>query len=118
MKNKVKLSTILRLVGLAVTVINLIVAEILRNKGIEFAGSVAYEVISIIATIVMAGINAWYNNDITAFAKVAGRIFEALKDGKINIDEVQGILGEFKKDTQDMVETIANEAAENKSEKN
>lgn len=106
MKNKVKLSTILRLVGLAVAIVNLIVAEFLRAKGIDFEGSAAYEIISIIATVAMAGINAWYNNDITAFAKVAGRVFDALRDGKITIDEVQAIIGEFQKDTKEMVNDV------------
>ena len=109
MKNKVKLSTILRLVGLAVAIVNLIVAEFLRAKGIDFEGSAAYEIISIIATVAMAGINAWYNNDITAFAKVAGRVFDALRDGKITIDEVQAIIGEFQKDTKEMVNDVLDE---------
>ena len=49
----------------------------------------AYQVVSLVAVVVIAAINAWYNNDISKVALLCGGVFDALSDGKITEEEIE-----------------------------
>lgn len=89
---KIKKSTIVRIIILIVALLNQSVAVIGAST---FANNDWYQIFSVIVTIITAIINTWYNNDITRLARIAGVFFEALKDGKISEDEAQKILGDI-----------------------
>lgn len=90
---KIKVSTIARIVALLVALANQCLA--LFGYGIlPFTENMAYQVITLAATIIIAVINAWKNNDITKVACLAGKVFDALKDGKITEEEIENVLKE------------------------
>lgn len=91
MKNKIKPSTIARIASLIVALINQSLAIIGRGV-LPFTENNVYQIVSLIVTIVIVAINAWYNNDITKLAILSGQVFDALSDGKITETEVENIL--------------------------
>ncbi len=98
MKTNIKMSTIARVAALAVALINQCLA--LFGKGaIPFSENMAYQVVTLLATVVIAAINAWYNNDFTRVARLCGGVFDALSDGKISEDEIKAILEKDANDT-------------------
>lgn len=80
---KVKPATWTRLLFLIGSLINQVIAIIGAIYGDT---SLVYQICSIICTIVIALICAWYNNDFTEFAIVCGQIFDALKKKQIKIE--------------------------------
>jgi SPP1 family holin len=56
--------------------------------------NMAYQVVSFVVVVVIAAINAWYNNDISKVALLCGGVFDALSDGKITEEEIEKILAE------------------------
>jgi SPP1 family holin len=93
MKRNVKVSTIARIASLLVALIN--ECLVLFGQGVlPFTENMAYQVVSFIAVIVTAGINAWYNNDVTKIALLCGGVFDALSDGKITEEEIEKILSD------------------------
>jgi SPP1 family holin len=92
MKNiKIKASTIARICALVVVLVNQCLA--LFGKGaLPFTENMAYQVISLVVTAIVAGINCWYNQDITKIALIAGKLFDALRDGKITEEELEAIV--------------------------
>lgn len=91
MKTKISSATIARIGALIVALINQFL--ILFGKDIlPFTENMAYQVISLIAVIVISAINAWYNNDISKIALICGNVFEALSDGKITEEEIEKML--------------------------
>lgn len=92
MKNlKIKASTIARIGALVVVLVNQCLA--LFGKGaLPFTENMAYQVISLVVTAIVAGINCWYNQDITKIALIAGKLFDALSDGKITEEELEAIV--------------------------
>lgn len=97
---KTKISAIIRCAVLMLSLVNQTVAVFV---GVSFEESPAYVVISIAATVLSSVYAAWKNNDFTLFAKIAGRIFSALKDGKITAEEAETFLtvGEIKGDNEE-----------------
>lgn len=95
MKNGIKISTIARVAALAVALVNECLALFGRGA-LPFTDSMAYQVVSLVLTVAVAAVNCWYNNDFTKFAVLTGKVFSALKDGKITEDEVRSILNEIK----------------------
>lgn len=93
-KAKIKISTIARIAALSVALVNNCLALFGRGS-LPFTDNMAYQVVSIVLTIVVAAINCWYNNDITQLALLTGKVFTALKDGKVSEDEVKSILHEI-----------------------
>lgn len=85
--------TIARSIVLVVAIANQIVAIIGSSS---FATSPWYQVASIIVTVISSIVNAWENNDWTYYAKLGTGILDALEDGKITVDEVQGLLDKAK----------------------
>ena len=77
--------TILQLLAYA----NQIVAFIGR---FSFASADWYQWLSLGLTFVITAITWWYNNDWTSAAKWGSRVMDALKDGKIDVDEVKELL--------------------------
>ena len=90
---KIKVSTIARIGALLVALANQCLA-LFGQDLLPFTDNVAYQIITVVLTVVMALISAWKNNDITTLARTAGRVFDALKDGKITEDEVENLLKE------------------------
>ena len=92
MKNvKIKVSTVARIGALIVALINQCLA-IFGKNALPFTENMTYQVVSLIATAVVVLINAWYNNDITRAAILAGNVLRALKDGKMTEAEIVDIL--------------------------
>ena len=81
--------TIFRTVLLILSYINQIVAFIGRTS---FANAVWYQWVSLGLTFVTSAITWWYNNDWTSAARWGSRVMDALKDGKIDVEEVKDLL--------------------------
>ena len=90
---KIKVSTIARIGVLIVALANQCLA-LFGQDILPFTDNMVYQIITVVATIVIAVISAWKNNDITKVARTAGRVLDALKDGKITEDEVDNMLKE------------------------
>ena len=94
MKNfKIKTATIARLAALVVALINQCLAVFGRGV-IPFTENMAYQAVSLIAVIVIAAVNAWYNNDISQLALLCGGVFDALSDKKITEEEIEKMLAD------------------------
>ena len=97
MNKNVKVSTIARIGALLVALANQCL--ILFGQDIlPFTENMAYQALSLIAVVVIAAINAWYNNDISKIAILCGRVFDALSDGKITEEEIEKILSDVESD--------------------
>ena len=89
---------IIRLVALGLTILNLIFG-LFGWMPIPMDGTAEalYEVGSIVATVAISVWNMWKNNNFTAAAKLAQKILEAIKKGKLSTDKVEkwleGVLG-------------------------
>lgn len=88
---KIKPGTIARVAALAVALINQCLV-MFGKDALPFTGELAYQVVSIVLTVVVVCINAWYNNDFTPLARLSGKLFDALKDGQITPEEVESLL--------------------------
>lgn len=92
MKNlKIKASTIARIGALLVVLVNQCLA-LFGKEALPFTENMAYQVISLVVTAIVAGINCWYNQDITKIALITGKLFDALNDGKITEEELEAIV--------------------------
>lgn len=96
MQTNIKTATIARIGALVVALANQCLIMFGQNI-LPFTENMAYQVVSLIAVVVIAGINAWYNNDISKIALLCGGVFDALSDGKITEEEIEKILA----DTED-----------------
>lgn len=97
MNKNVKVSTIARIGALLVALANQCL--ILFGQDIlPFTENMAYQALSLVAVVVIAAINAWYNNDISKIAILCGRVFDALSDGKITEEEIEKILSDVEAD--------------------
>lgn len=90
---KIKVSTIARIGALLVALANQCLALFGRDL-LPFTDNAVYQIITFALVIVIAAYNAWKNNDITTVARTAGRVLDALKDGKITEEEVENLLKE------------------------
>lgn len=90
---KIKRSTIVRMCMLLIALLNQCLAIFGRNA-LPFTDNAIYQVVSLVAVIVIAAINAWYNNDVSKFALLCGGVFDALSDGKITEEEIEKILAD------------------------
>lgn len=93
MKMNVKPATIARIGALLVALINQCLA-IFGHDALPFTENMAYQAVSLVAVVVIAAINAWYNNDISKVALLCGRVFDALSDGKITEEEIVKMLAD------------------------
>lgn len=91
MKMNIKPSTIARIVALAVALANQCLAMFGQDI-LPFTENMAYQVVSLMAVVIAAAINAWYNNDISKIALLCGGVFDALSDGKITEGEIENML--------------------------
>lgn len=132
MKNlKIKPATIARIGALLVALINQCLA--LFGKGsLPFTENMAYQVITLVATTVIACINCWYNQDITKVALIASKLFDALSDKTITEAELDAIIqsaeneeevAEFKENSfligfaNGVIANLQNKASEDKDKK-
>lgn len=60
----------------------------------SFAAADWYQWLSLGVTFVITAVTWWYNNDITSAAKWGSKVMDALKDGKITVEEVQELLSD------------------------
>lgn len=90
---KIKASTIARVGALAVALVNQVLA-VFGQGVLPFTENMAYQVVSLVAVVVIAAINAWYNNDISKVALLCGGVFDALSDGKITEEEIEKMLAD------------------------
>lgn len=89
---KVKPTTWARCLFLIGSLINQVIAII----GVIYGDTtLVYQICSIICTIVISLICAWYNNDFTEFAIACGQIFDALKKKQIKIEVEEEKDGDF-----------------------
>jgi SPP1 family holin len=93
MKMKVKPATIARIGALLVALANQCLVMFGQDI-LPFTENMAYQVVSLVAVVVIAAINAWYNNDISKVALLCGGVFDALSDGKITEEEIEKMLAE------------------------
>lgn len=93
MKMSVKPATIARIGALMVALVNQCLAMFGRDI-LPFTENMAYQVISLVVVVVIAAINAWYNNDISKIALLCGEVFNALSDGKITEEEIEKMLAD------------------------
>ena len=92
MKNlKVKAGTIARIVALIVALINQFLV-LFGQAALPFTSELVYQIASYAVTVIVVVANAWYNNDFTVLARVAGSLFDAMKDGKVTPEEVEKLL--------------------------
>ena len=103
-KLNIKASTIARIGALIVALVNQIMA-VLGKGSLPFTENMAYQVISLVITVIIVAVNAWYNNDFTKAAILSSKVFDALKDGKLTEDEIQETLDAVReKENSDNVE--------------
>lgn len=88
---KVKASTIARLAALAVALVNQGLA-VFGQDILPFTENMAYQIVSLVITVIVVAVNAWYNNDITHVAILSGKVFDALNDGKLTEEEIEAVL--------------------------
>ena len=93
MKMNIKPATIARIGALLVAIVNQFLVMFGQDI-LPFTENMAYQVVSLVAVVVIAAINAWYNNDISKVALLCGGVFDALSDGKITEEEIEKILAE------------------------
>lgn len=87
---------IIRILCLVFALLNSILTLVGLNP-IAISNDVAYEIISIAVTVVVVFWNAWKNNNFTQFAKLAQKVLDALKSGKITTEKIEKLLTEKKK---------------------
>ena len=100
--NKIKQldkGTIIRTILLICAYINQIIALI---GMLSFATSPIYQAITVIITLIISAITAWKNNDFTHLAQLAGSVLKALKDGKVEENEVQELLAKANENKEDI----------------
>ena len=93
MKMNVKPATVARIGALLVALVNQCLA-IFGRGALPFTENMAYQVVSLVAVVIIAAINAWYNNDISKVALLCGRVFDALSDGKLTEEEITKMLAD------------------------
>ena len=81
--------TIIRTILFVCAIGNQIVAVIGMTS---YASEYWYQVLSLVFTAIITIIAAWKNNNFTYFARLAGAVLEALRDGKISKEEVLDLL--------------------------
>lgn len=89
-KYKIKASTIMRCIALILVLINQVLA--IFGKGLPFADELVYQIASVVLTIVVGIWSAWKNNDFTKAARVAGKVFDSIKDGSISQEEAKELI--------------------------
>jgi SPP1 family holin len=89
--------TIIRVALLVCAYINQIIALVGMTS---FASSPVYQGITVVVTIIVSAITAWKNNDFTHLAQLAGSVLKALKDGKIEENEIQELLAKAKENEE------------------
>ena len=83
----------IRIIAMLVAIVAAVVLNLIpgSNEAIEW--------VCLISAFILAGWNAWKNNDFTFAAKIGTEVMDAIKDGKITVDEVKDILDVNKNDT-------------------
>jgi len=92
-----KFSTKIRFLSQILTLILTVVCFLLKNNitNSEILGWVALALFVIISLI-----NMWFDNDFTKGAQIAGTVFDAIKDGKIDKSDIDKMMNNIN-DTSD-----------------
>lgn len=104
MKTNIKPATIARIGALLVVLANQCLVMFGQDV-LPFTENMAYQVVSLVAVIVVATVNAWYNNDISKLARLCGDVFDALSDGKITEEEIEEILSKVEQEPEETENT-------------
>jgi SPP1 family holin len=91
---------IIRIVVLVAVLVNQVLVAVGKNP-LPFADETIYELASVIVTVTVTVYNAWKNNNVTNFAKIAQKVLDALKKGQITIEAVETLLSENTEDEVD-----------------
>lgn len=91
---------IIRIVVLVAVLVNQVLVAIGKNP-LPFADETIYELASVIVTVTVTVYNAWKNNNVTNFARIAQKVLDALKKGQITIEAVETLLSENTEDEVD-----------------
>lgn len=84
---------IIRIIVLVAVLINQVLVATGKNP-LPFADETIYEIASVIVTVAVSVYNAWKNNNVTTFAKIAQKVLDALKKGQITIEAIETLLSE------------------------
>lgn len=84
---------LIRIFSLAFVLLNMILTLVGLNP-IPISNDMAYKIISISVMVVVAFWNAWKNNNFTWMAKLAQRVLDAIKSGKITAEKIEMFLSE------------------------
>lgn len=79
----------------AVVVVNMIL-QVFGLTPFSYDADLVYKVVSIVALLVMGGYTWWKNQNITDFASLSQAVLNALKEGSIDVDSVEKLLGGVK----------------------
>ena len=91
------LGTIFRSLLFILVYINQIVALIGFNS---FANSLVYQIITLACTLGISITCAIKNNNFTHLSQLAGKLVNALKDGKLNEEEINDLLNKAKENIE------------------
>lgn len=82
---------VIRIVVLVAVLINQVLVSTGKNP-LPFADETIYEFASVCVTVAVTMYNAWKNNNVTNFAKIAQKVLDALKKGQITIEAIEELL--------------------------
>lgn len=88
---KINTSTIIRVVVLLVSLINMGLTAFGLNP-IPFSNDEVYYITSFVVTVVAAIVTMWKNNDFTAAAKWGSKVMNGIKSGKLTVESVEDFL--------------------------
>lgn len=94
---------IIRILVLVAVLINQVLVAMGKNP-LPFADETIYEIASVVVTVAVTVYNAWKNNNVTNFAKIAQKVLDALKKGQITIEAVETLLNESEEVTEEYEE--------------
>lgn len=90
---------IIRIIVLVAVLINQVLVAMGKNP-LPFADETIYEIASVIATVAVSVYNAWKNNNVTNFAKIAQKVLDSLKKGQVTIEAVETLLNDTEEETE------------------
>lgn len=88
---------IIRVTTLVLTLMNAIIVAFASTG---FADMLWYKVMSVVFLVASAAWNCWENNDFTSLAKLATSIYDKVKDGTLDREEVEDLLEKAELDAE------------------
>ncbi len=88
---KLNTSTIIRIIVLLVSLINMGLTAFGLNP-IPFSNEEVYYISSFVVTVIAALVTMWKNNDFTAAAKWGTKVMNGIKSGELTVESVEDFL--------------------------